>query len=148
MTLKAIAGPGARILRAALARRGGALGQILAQWPAIIGAELAAVTRVERLSKTGVLTLTVEGSAALDLQHEAPRLIERINLFLGTAAVTGLRFQRGQIARAPARVVLRRLSASEEQELARTIKPVGEGPLGEALTRLGRALKGRVNTRS
>lgn len=148
MTLKAIAQPGARILRAALARRGGALAQILAQWPAIVGPDLAAATRVERLSAAGVLTLTVEGAAALDLQHEAPRLIERINTFLGKTQVTSLRFQRGQIARVPPRPHLRRLSAGEEQALARTVAPVGENPLGEALARLGRALKARVHTES
>jgi len=65
--------------------------QLMADWPAVIGPALAAVTVPRRLAQ-GTLTLGCAGPVAMELQHLAPQLIARINGHLGRAAVARLRF--------------------------------------------------------
>lgn len=64
--------------------------QLMADWPAVIGPALAAVTIPRRLAQ-GTLTLGCAGPVAMELQHLAPQLIARINGHLGRAAVVRLR---------------------------------------------------------
>src|SRR5260370_8956120 len=71
-------------------RGGGALFRLKAEWAAVVGAELAALTWPEALGRDGALKLHVASHLALDLQHCAPLVIQRINLFFGLAAVTRL----------------------------------------------------------
>src|SRR6516164_9871043 len=67
-----------------ITKRGGAiLVRLKAEWAAIIGAEWAALTWPHSLGRDGALKLRVAPSAALELQHRTPPLIERINLFFG-----------------------------------------------------------------
>ena len=80
-----------RVAAPIVARRGGGvLGRLKAEWTAVVGAELAATTWPEALGRDGALKIRVASSVALDLQHRAPWVIERINLFFGPAAVARL----------------------------------------------------------
>lgn len=61
--------------------------EVLRQWPAIVGQPLAGRVKPRRL-KNGVLVVAVlDGATALEISHSAPQLIERINGFMGFAAV-------------------------------------------------------------
>jgi hypothetical protein len=75
-----------RIARPGLQRVGSGLGALAAEWPAIVGPELALVTRPHRLSGTAPQTLTIacDGKVAMELRHLEPQLIERINHFAST----------------------------------------------------------------
>ncbi len=64
---------------------------LMADWPLIVGPGLAARTLPRRLA-SGTLTLGCTGPVALELQHLATTLIERMNQHLGRVAVTRLRF--------------------------------------------------------
>lgn len=68
---------------------------ILAHWSAIIGEALAAVSYPERLVHRGraggVLTICVEGAMAIEIQHLAPQIIERINTYFGGEVVQRIR---------------------------------------------------------
>jgi hypothetical protein len=69
----------------------------MSDWLAIVGSELAARTAPKRLS-AGVLTLGCDGPTALELQHVAGRLAERINVQLGEALVRQVRFVQEAVA--------------------------------------------------
>jgi hypothetical protein len=69
---------------------GGVLARLKAAWSAVAGSDLAAQTWPQKLGRDGALRLLVVPGFALDLQHRAPLVIDRINIFFGRAAVTRL----------------------------------------------------------
>ena len=77
----------------ALRKRGFAQARLITEWPAIVGDMLARETVPQKLvfprgsRGDGVLHLRVSSGFALELQHIAPQLIERINGFFGYGAV-------------------------------------------------------------
>jgi hypothetical protein len=91
----------AGLSRPAFRRRAPAAAALLADWPAVVGPALAAVTQPLRLS-VNTLTIRCAGPVAMELQHLAPELIARINTHAGHALVASLRFQSGPVASAAA----------------------------------------------
>ncbi len=87
----------APLLRPTFRKRAPATAQILADWPSIVGPRLAEVTTPRRLA-AGTLTLACAGPVALELQHMAGALAERINTHLGRRAVERLRFVQDLLA--------------------------------------------------
>jgi hypothetical protein len=86
----------------ALARMGFRDPTLVLRWDDIAGADIARIARPMKFSEGangGTLTLRAEPGAALFLQHETRQLCERINAYLGRAAVTKLRFVQGPLAR-------------------------------------------------
>jgi hypothetical protein len=128
-----------RIARPAFRRRSPAAAQLLADWPEIVGPPLAAVTEPERLS-AGTLTLSCTGPVAMELQHLAPQLIERINAGLGRRAVERLRFrQRAPSGKAAERPAPRRpatLPPEAADALAPRLAAIADPALRAALERL------------
>ena len=90
----------------------------------------------------GVLKLRIPGTLAPDLQHRAPLLIERINLYFGRAAVSRLVLVQASLPlpSAPARRALPPLPASEAQSLDRQLDAVADPELRAALARLGKSV--------
>jgi hypothetical protein len=141
-----------RLLGPAARRRGLAEARLLTDWPLVIGPQLGARCQPVRLTGAqggpgGVLTIHVGGASALELQHSAPQLLERINGFFGYPAVARLRL----IQAPPARPVKRRgprpvraLAAAELAELAALVEPVGPPDLRAALAGLGRTLTAQI----
>lgn len=127
-----------RIARPAFRRRSPAAAQLLADWPEIVGPALAAVTEPERLS-AGTLTLACSGPVAMELQHLAPQLIERINAGLGRAAVERLRFRQRAPSAAAAPPAPRRpadLPPEAAAALAPRLAGITDPDLRAALERL------------
>ena len=79
------------VARPAFRKRAPAAAQLMADWPAIVGPALAAVT-VPRRFASGTLSIACSGPIALELQHLAGELMARINAQLGRVTVTRLRF--------------------------------------------------------
>jgi hypothetical protein len=74
---------------------------LVTRWTEIVGPEVARFARPLRLSESasgGVLTVKAEPGAAMFLQHQARELCERINRYLGRAAIVRLKFVQGEIA--------------------------------------------------
>jgi hypothetical protein len=118
---------------------GGVLGRIKAEWAAVVGAELAATTWPEALGRDGALKIRVVSSFALDLQHRAPLVIERINNFFGRSAITRLVLVQGSLplpAR-PRRAPPAPLGADEAKALEARIAQIADPELRAALTGLG-----------
>lgn len=144
-----------------LARRGFADAEILANWQAIAGAELARMSRPEKLvwprrdaaaaeAENGdppgaVLHLRVDGPAAIEVQHMSGQILERVNAFFGFAAVAHLRIIQAPFSRpaddAPADRTEKGAPASPSTASEVAIKGIEDPALAAALARLGRAIK-------
>jgi hypothetical protein len=133
----------AGLLKHHLSARGFQQVEIVTRWAEIAGAKLAEHCFPYRLSAGGAngatLTLVADDRAALELQHQAPKLIDRINTYFGKAAVGKIKIVAGDIPRPVAnRAAKRPLSAEEEAALADRLKAVEDPELRAALSRLGR----------
>ena len=140
-----------KTIKALDARFGQGADGLKARWSEIVGATLARRTQPTKLVKprTGagaVLELRVEGPSAAIIQHQAPDILARVNLFLGAGSVERLRIVQGPLrAAAPAlsNLAARRrgkgpLDAGAEEQLVESLAALPEGRLKAALTRLGR----------
>ncbi|HUC18724.1 MAG TPA: DciA family protein [Acetobacteraceae bacterium] len=123
----------------AFRRRSPAVARLLADWEAIVGPALASVTAPERCA-AGTLSLACAGPVALELQHLAPKLIERINAHWGRPFVTRLRFHQVPLSPSPRSTTTRTLRPEMEEALSARLRSIPEGALREALERLGRAI--------
>ena len=134
--------------KAAFTRFGFAYGDLLRQWPAIMG-EVAAYARPEKIKGPkgagedaqklgGTLVLTAAPGRALDLQHQAPFILERVNGFLGHGAITAVKVIQGQAFPKPrARRDAPRLTETAAAALDIELSPIADEPLKSALRRLG-----------
>ena len=144
--LRALLDPAARA-------RGFAEVAILDQWPLIVGEKLCrqcqplAVRFTPGQRHGGTLILRCGGAAALELQHGAPQLVERINRFFGFAAIRTLRLMpapgfagppRPEPAPAPT------LSPEAAVMVAASVGAVAHEELRLALDALGRAVHARA----
>jgi len=122
-----------------------------ARWSEIVGAAMARRTQPTKLSRPraaggAALELRVEGPSAAIVQHQAPDILARVNLFLGAGAVERLRIVQGPLrpiapSRPPPPPRARPkapLDAAAEQALAESVAHLPEGRLKRALVRLGR----------
>jgi len=138
----------------ALRKRGFAQARLITEWPSIVGEALARETVPQKLvfprgSRTdAILHLRVASGFALELQHIAPQIIDRINGFFGFHAVADLRYVQGPIPpqRRPRRVTPPRLSDDDEATLRQSIGDMADSELQSALLRLGRAVRTGRNT--
>jgi len=125
-------------------RGGGILVRLKADWAAIVGPEWALVAWPAALGRDGALKLCTVPAAAVELQHRAPLLIERINFYLGRSAVTRLVLVQGFWPRNPGphRPAPRLLAADEAKGLDRRLAEIADPELRAALARLGKAVIG------
>jgi hypothetical protein len=125
-------------------RGGGVLARMKAEWAAISGAEVAAVSWPEALGRGGALRLLAVPAQALQLQHRTPLLIERINLYFGRPVVTRIALVQGPLplaASAP-KPAIAPLAAADTAALERQLAAVEDTELRAALKRLGSAVIG------
>jgi hypothetical protein len=132
----------------AFARQGFASREIVTHWPDIVGHEIAAHAEPVRMqwprspqgTEPATLILRVEGPAAIEIQHQAGLVVERVNRFFGWRAVDRLALRqaplRGRRKPPP------RPAADPEaaQRVAQTLA-IKDAPLRVALGRLGAAVK-------
>ena len=132
---------------AAFRRFGFVQSSIVSRWGEIVGPRYAAVSSPESIrfpagkKSQGVLTLTVEGAHATMMQHVAPAIRERVNLFFGYPAVDRIAIRQGAVqpAKAKSRVAppsLRPIPA----ELGESLREVVDPELRACLESLARGL--------
>lgn len=141
-----------RIIDPVIAARGFANGDLIGAWPEIAGAAFAGWTEPERIvwprgvagkePPPGILYLKADGPRAIYLQHELPQIIERVNAYLGYAAIGQARIVQKPVAtrRKPARPALRPLTGAAESHLSEALAALPDDPLRGALDRLGRGV--------
>ena len=128
------------LMRPAFRRRAPATAQVLADWEVIVGPAIASVTTPRRLV-SATLSIACSGPIAMELTHLSAQLIERINVHMGKTVVERLRFTQDMVAPLPKSVPPPRpadLVAARD-----AVASLPEGPLRDALERLGRSVLAR-----
>ncbi len=135
------------VTKAAFKAHGFPVAALISDWPTIAGPDLARFTQPERLvwppknadarqnGRGATLHLCADGPRALEVQHAAPQIIERLNVHFGYRAVTHIRIVQSPVRResAPRRdgVV-----ASDEPKTTPALEEVDDDGLRAALQRL------------
>jgi hypothetical protein len=122
------------VTRPAFRKRSPAGAELMADWANVVGARLAVATEPRRLTR-GQLTIACAGPMAMELQHVAAELIDRINTYAGSKLVERLRFVQDHVAAQPAKVPQRRFVAAEP------VADVPPGALNDALAGLLAAIR-------
>jgi hypothetical protein len=139
-----------RCLGDVFARQGFASGELVTHWPEIVGEEIAAHAEPLKLqwprgdpdtAEAATLVLRVEGPAAIEIQHLAPVILERVNRFLGWRAVDRLALRQAPLARRADRPAPSRPDAEAAARVAAGLSDIGDADLRAALARLGAAVK-------
>jgi hypothetical protein len=142
-------------------RQGFASAELVTRWTEIAGAEIAAHSEPIKIQwpripsapsspaspegpesrrPPGTLVLRVEGPAAVEIQHLANVICERVNRFLGWGAI-----ERIALRQAPLRRALRPAAASADSataaRIAASMPEIADEDLRQALARLGAAVK-------
>ena len=143
-----------RITAPVLKKRGFREIDILSHWPVIVGPQLAAWSCPERISRTGrgteagaVLTVKVEGAMALEVQHMAPLILERINQHYGAGAIARLNVVQGPLPLDYLKAQAARETPLSEAEIDRaeqTLDGFDNSRLKQALARLGARIARRT----
>lgn len=154
-------------------RFGPGFSEIVARWPDIAGARLAKMCRPEKLvgrGDKGVLHIAAKGPAAVMVEAESPRIVERVNTYCGRPVIGRIRVRQSALA-APAtsdrtgisgrgarltgerpgksepRPLKTGLAPSRSAELDASLAHVDDPRLKAALARLGRAVMARGRRR-
>ena len=136
-------------LSAAFPKHGFAATELIARWPEIVGAEIAAHSEPEKIRwprpagdaapLPGVLMLRVEGPTAVEIQHLSGVILERVNRFFGWQAVAELALRQAPLRHRP---VARPPGPdpAATAHVAATLTEIADDKLRAALARLGAAI--------
>lgn len=147
--------PLADVLRAtvkdAFARQGFAATELVTRWSDIVGAEIAAHCEPDRIlwprphdgetPQPGTLLLRVEGPTAVEIQHLARPILDRVNAFFGWQAVAELRLRQAPLPRRERKAAPPAPDPAELERIAGTLPDIADDKLRAALARLGAAVK-------
>lgn len=144
-SLSAVADP---IARKALGKRFAALGGVLEDWRTIVGDDLAVRAQAASLDfprgdrRGGVLTIHAASADALELQHEMPRILERLNRHFGYRAIDRIKLVQAPPRRPPASAARTARSATpgESAEIANALSTVENPALRHHLEAMAEAL--------
>ena len=146
---KAIAQMVPKLTQTALGKRGLAQANLIVDWPSIVGEEKATTCQPEKLifpggqRNNGTLHLRVTSTMALELQHDSPQLIDRINGYFGYAAVKSIRLIQTPLKQAKIQAKPRPHRTPELGEiraLKDRLEGIGDAELRQTLQRLGTAI--------
>lgn len=142
------------ILDPVLRRRAGISIGLVQSWDEIVGPSLAGVTRPEKVIwprrksdddpfEPATLVVCCSGANALNLQHQTGEVVDRVNAYLGFAAIGRLRIVQkpvGEVKAKPAPP--RKLSAAETDRIDGLTAEIEDDELRKALARLGQSVVG------
>lgn len=143
----------------ALAKRSRAEASLILDWTTIVGAELAGKAKPVRLSfpkraerRGATLLLRVDAAHALDLQHQEPQVIERVNTHFGYSLVNRLRLEQAPIREArkgprSAPKLPPSLPPNERERLERQLVEIDNSELRSALQHLAEAVEAKRQKR-
>lgn len=145
------------ILDPVLRRRAGISVGLIHNWDEIVGQKLAGATRPERIVwpkrrsdddpfEPATLIVCCSGANALHLQHQTGEVIDRVNAYLGFAAIGRLRIVQKPVGETkPKPAPPRALSPAESRKIAGITAEIEDDDLRAALARLGQNVVGRRN---
>jgi len=131
-------------------RQGFASAELVTRWTEIVGVEIAAHSEPIKVQwvrpadgeerEPGTLVLRVEGPAAIEIQHLANVVCERVNRFFGWRAVDRLALRQAPLRRGE-RKAMPAADPAAAARVAETLSDIGDEDLRQALARLGAAVK-------
>ena len=142
-----------------LAKQGFGQSSLILHWDDIVGERLAECCEPIKLQwpprapqrapdaavEPATLVLRVSGGMAIEIQHMAPILVERVNSHLGWRAVGRIAIKQGPLQRAGRPVRIAPPDAAALAEARAATEGVADEGLRTALVRLGaRALRGKA----
>ncbi len=139
-----------KVIGETFSRQGFASAELVTRWPEIVGAEIAAHSEPVKIQwvrpadgeerEPGTLVLRVDGPAAIEIQHLANVICDRVNRFLGWRAVARVALRQAPL-RHGARKVARSSDPVATARIAATMPNIADDDLRQALARLGAAIK-------
>ena len=144
-------------LSPSLAAQGFATSDILMAWPDIVGGRLAAFTQPLKIEwkrkgphadpearpDPATLVIRVESAFALELQHLAPTVIDRVNTYYGWRCIGKLVLKQGPVRRVEKKLPTAPvLTPADREKVGKAVQPIEEEALKAALDRLGQAIVG------
>jgi len=143
----------ASVLDPVLRKRAGMSMALVQSWEEIVGDQLAARSRPERIAwprrreendpfEPATLIIACDSFAALQVQHQTSEIIGRINAFLGYPAIGRIKIVQRSVTghQPPRRPALRALRADERAEVARLTGAIEDDGLRASLARLGESV--------
>jgi hypothetical protein len=142
-------------LSPSLAAQGFATSDIIMAWGDIVGERLAAFTQPLKIEwkkkaphadpesrpEASTLVIRVESAFALELQHLAPTIIDRVNTYYGWRCIGKLVLKQGPVRRVEKKPPLASaLTPADREKVSTAIGPIEEEGLKAALDRLGQAI--------
>uniref|UniRef100_Q07I75 DUF721 domain-containing protein n=1 Tax=Rhodopseudomonas palustris (strain BisA53) TaxID=316055 RepID=Q07I75_RHOP5 len=134
----------------AFARQGFASRELVLRWAEIAGPEIAAHAEPIRIqwprpvegedTRTATLILRVDGPMALEIQHSADVILQRVNRFLGWNAVGKLALRQAPLSRRSTKPP-RAPDPAAIEAVAKQLGEVQDDALRDALARLGASIK-------
>jgi len=138
-------------LSAAFKRHGFASTEIVTHWDDIVGAEIAAHCEPIKITwprrndaeepEPATLVLRCQGPAAIEIQHLAGVIVERVNRFLGWRAIERVALRQAPLARRAKPQPPPAIDAAEARRIAGQMTDIADDDLRTALGRLGAAVK-------
>jgi hypothetical protein len=140
-----------------LAAQGFAASDVLMAWPDIVGERLAEFTQPLKIEwkkrpahadpesrpEPATLVVRVESAFALELQHLAPVVVERVNAHYGWRCIGTLVLKQGPVRRAkPEKPKPPVLTPADRERIALASQAIEEDALKAAIGRLGQAVLG------
>jgi hypothetical protein len=139
-----------RIVGKTFTQQGFASAELVTRWTDIVGAEIAAHSEPIKIQWTrpadgegrepGTLVLRVDGPAAIEIQHLANVICERVNRFLGWRAIARVALRQAPLRRSAPKLP-RGPDPAAAAQLAATMPDIADDDLRHALARLGTAIK-------
>ena len=133
------------------ARQGFAARELVMRWSDIAGPEIAAHAEPLKIQwprpvegqpqEPATLVLRVEGPMALEIQHSADAILQRVNRFFGWSAVGRLALRQAPLSRRNRPKPSRKPDPDAVARVEETLTAVEDGDLRAALARLGAAIK-------
>jgi len=141
-------------LTAAFKRHGFATTEIVTHWEDIVGPEIAAHCEPIKITwprrgdlgdaeapEPATLVLRCQGPAAIEIQHLAGVIVERLNRFLGWRAIDRIALRQAPLARRAKPKPPPAIDAEAARRIADRMTDIKDDDLRAALGRLGAALK-------
>ena len=146
--------PLAELLGASLSdafrQQGFASAELVTRWADIVGQEIAAHSEPMKVQwprasgdgpqEPGTLVLRVDGPTAIEIQHMAGVILERVNRYFGWQAVGRLALRQAPLARREKKTI-RKIDPEATARIAATLPELTDEDLRQALARLGAAIK-------
>lgn len=149
-------------LAPALRAQGFASADVISSWPEIVGERLSAFSQPVKLEwkrreagfdpgrrpEPATLVVRVESAFALEMQHLAPQVAERVNAHYGWRCVGRIVLKQGPVRRSTARPEPPvRVGEEGRRVVAASVAGIEEDGLRSALDRLGLAVLGDAAAR-